>query len=255
MTTLYKYRLRCVIENAYKYVWESSDNPIPTLCPTDSSHTVDTSVTAIVGEISKNTTKIEEETVPTGGHFRSETVEYNITAVNGNTQVITKTWDYPVNIIVLKMITLADNIGDTITIYVGKDTVVGAITSAVTNGDTVINVSSTVMDVIAIGYLVNITDGINVSELGEVISIDTTNNQITVSTASDNSYSPATPTYVRAYVMGISNFKHLIANHITYLGEHKIGSTYIPTGTVVSGHYTNVGTTTKKTYIIAEYLY
>lgn len=45
---LYKYRLWCSTEQAYKYVWSESGDVAPAACPTDTGHTLDGSKTVIV---------------------------------------------------------------------------------------------------------------------------------------------------------------------------------------------------------------
>lgn len=51
MTTVNKYRLRCTTDNKYEHVWAEDSDPVPTLCPVDSGHTVDQNQTAVVAHV------------------------------------------------------------------------------------------------------------------------------------------------------------------------------------------------------------
>ena len=46
--SLYKYRIYCVTDSKYEYVWLDSEASAPTTCPTDTGHTVDNSNVIIV---------------------------------------------------------------------------------------------------------------------------------------------------------------------------------------------------------------
>ena len=71
MTTLYKYNFLCTTENTTKEVWRSENDPPPSKCPDDTSHFINTSTIRITESIEKNKVLVQEESTPTGGHFRS----------------------------------------------------------------------------------------------------------------------------------------------------------------------------------------
>ena len=64
-----QYRLFCISDNKFEYTWNTEE---PTLCPTDTSHTIDTSSITVVNVLENETIKIREESIPTGGNFRCE---------------------------------------------------------------------------------------------------------------------------------------------------------------------------------------
>lgn len=53
--TLHKYRVFCISENVYKYVWSESQ---PTTCPTNNGHTIDSIGTVIVDTIQDSSTYV-----------------------------------------------------------------------------------------------------------------------------------------------------------------------------------------------------
>ena len=48
MATFYKYRVRCTTESAFKEWILDSTLPVPTTCPSNTAHTVDTVQTTIM---------------------------------------------------------------------------------------------------------------------------------------------------------------------------------------------------------------
>lgn len=56
-TPLHRFRVWCETEGAFVYVWTAGES-VPTLCPNDSSHTVDTTAAVIVETMDRNATEI-----------------------------------------------------------------------------------------------------------------------------------------------------------------------------------------------------
>jgi hypothetical protein len=168
MTTVYYWRVKCTTDDTYEYVWHYEE---PTVCPKkNATHSIDASKTTVVDKIEENMMKVQEESTPTGGHFKCECMVIDIAA--NETKVQDISWVYPVSVFTIFFTTTADHEGDLIKVEAGPDTVVGTITSDVSASDTVINVSSTVIDNIDIGFVASITDGVNTDDLGYVTDID-----------------------------------------------------------------------------------
>ena len=73
MSTVYKYRFRCVTEDTNVFVWADSEDPSPTLCPNDSAHTVDLGTLTIVDTVASN-----DVTVLNQGRQREDGVVYSV---------------------------------------------------------------------------------------------------------------------------------------------------------------------------------
>jgi len=125
MSTYYKYRIKCDTENNWQHWILSSTSPEPTKCPNDTSHTVNTVLTSVVETISENKVTIKEETIETGGHFGTRTVDLTISPTASNT--IEMWWPYPISATVLKFTTIDEMIGDTLSLTIGPDTIVGGL--------------------------------------------------------------------------------------------------------------------------------
>ena len=243
----------CETDSKYEYIWLSEDDPVPTTCPTNTSHTITSNSARIVEIRDPNIVNIGQETTKTGGHYRLDSVQF--TAVKNTTT--THTFSYPIDITVIsaEWQTASENTGDIVSWKISKDTTIGVITSDVNVGDTTINVSSTVIDNIKVGFLVNLFDGVTENELGIVISIDTDNETITVQTATTDSFLLSTPTYVRITIPFLLDVE---LGHPTrmMIGESKIMGSFVPANTVVTCEYTNMSTTDdKRITTIVEFLY
>lgn len=249
MTTIYKYRVYCTTDSKYEYVWAETE---PTACPVNTAHTIDTNTITIVDTRDENITTIQEESTPTGGNFRAIGKSLDILA--NETKIDDNVWDYNISALAIGFNSDTDNQGDNIELIVGPDTVIGAITSNVSISDTVINVSSTVLDHAMVGFRINLFDGVNTEDLGEIISIDETNKTLTFSGGSSQAFSAASPTYVRMSVYVVQNF--VIGKPGPWeVGQSKIGGSFVPAGTIIRIIYYNNTASAKNFTAQLEYLY
>lgn len=134
---------------------------------------------------------------------------------------------------------------------ISPDTTIGAIGANVTAGDTVITVSSTVIDNINLGNLLRLTDGTNTEEYKEVVSLDKVNSTITLESGTENSFSAASPTYVQFMIEMVGDFWLGAADGVVALeGGEK--ATFIPANTVIRISFFKNGTDTKYLFIQLE---
>lgn len=254
MSSVNLWELYCTTESAYKTVWSIEQ---PTVCPTNSAHTISANPgPRIIQTITDNKVKIIEEDGVTQGIYKFHGYIKNIpSGPQGNVTTLTHTWHYPITLINGWFISGTDTTNDKIDLVVAENTVIGAITAPVYTGNTEISVTSTVLTNISKGYFVNITDGVHVDELGEVISIDQLNSKITVCDAATHTFSPLSPTYVRMSVKVIEDFYIPIEKQRYAFAEKKVGGKYIPTGIPLKIKYTNQNGNAKVFAYNMEYLY
>ena len=122
MATVRYYRLWCETDKKYEYVWGQVP---PTLCPTNTIHTIDKGSIVVDKTISEKEIKIKEEDVATGGNFGAQTI--GIVALKNSTTASTMSWPYPISALALEFITEDIHRGDIITLMVGKNTITGII--------------------------------------------------------------------------------------------------------------------------------
>lgn len=252
--TLYKYRVFCVTEQAYKIVWSGQE---PTTCPDNSSDTINSLLTTIIDEISTAQIKIKEENIPTGGNYQASTAAFeNMTGATGASFVVDKSWPHPISALNISVEVSQDNFGDMMEVVVGPDTIIGVLTASADAGATGLNVSQTVIDNTSIGYYLELVEGVTTHNCGRVIAIDHVNNVIQPEIPPEVSFSAASPTYVRQSVFVVKDFKCGMPQKYD-IGATKIGGSYVPANTIVRGIYTlNNPTESPKNFIaMIEYLY
>jgi hypothetical protein len=104
-----------------------------------------------------------------------------------------------------------------------------------------VSVSSTVTQNTATGFFIKLDNFSYNDNVKRILSVNKTDNKIYVETNPTNSYSPASPTYVRQTVYTIYNY--IIGEPWEHdIGNSKIGGAYIPADTLITLEYTNGST-------------
>lgn len=229
-----KYRVFCTTDS--KFVETDYRSSLPTTCPENNTHTIST--VQEVDTISTDMVSIREEDIFTNGNYF--TWGQYFTAPANSTYDHTWVFQHPSTVLQVNFHTDASMTGDKVWVLVNPNTLVGTITADVTAGDTVINVSQTVIDNVYPGYQFVLTDGLNLDDPGYIVAKDTVNNTVTINNPVTNNYLAASPTYVQIGRYYIWDMKfgppgvHLV-------GDGKIGGTYIPAGTTALVRYQNNG--------------
>jgi hypothetical protein len=250
MTSVNRWRVFCSTEASYQYWWLSSTASEPTTCPNDSAHTL-SGTSTIVETIDKSVVQVSQELVETGSHYLWSTQAF--TALANATTTHSFSYPFPTSLLCAQFISREENVGDTWTWTIAENGVIGTITSPVALSDTVINVSSTVFSVLAVGFHMNLFNGVNTAQLGRVLSMDSVAGTVTVETPSSFAFS--IPTYVRMAIIFMKD------SEIGAPGEYKHGATKIqsstlPINVIVRIHYTNKSLTTDKRIVCnVELLY
>jgi len=125
MTTLYKYRVKCLNDNRDEFWYLPEDAPVPTTCPINTAHQIDTTQTTIVDTIDDKSIRIKEETTPTGGHMGTQSVRIDAKANSWTTKELW--WPFPISALSVDFVTKDIHEGDYLSVCVGKNTLVGAV--------------------------------------------------------------------------------------------------------------------------------
>lgn len=250
MSTIYKWRIRCNTDDKFEYIWNETE---PVICPSNGTHKIDTSLTCIVDKIKPNVLKIKEESTETGGNFRCETRTINIEPNTINTNIFN--YKYPVSIFAVYFTTTSTHEGDIVESFIAPDTPIGLITSNVVKNDNIINVSSSVIENVMIGYDIKITDKDNTDSLGKIIFIDKERSQITTENKCINNFKVSNQTYILLTIKILENYEiGPPTQHI--IGDSKIGGMHVPANTNLLLKYINKSLdTSKKIVFKIEYTY
>lgn len=246
---LTKWKIFCDTENIYTYGY-STELPYPERCFNNINHVMSKKPIAIKS-ITNNESRIKEEFGNTGGYFQS--ITYKLDCESGET-IQDYSYPYPICAFLVSFKTISENKDDFFNIEVGPDSVVGIITNSISSPTNILEVSETVIENCKIGFLVSITDGINIDNLGKIIEIDNFNSTITTTNSTSFNFSSSSPTYVRITVKMVSDF--LIGHPGDYtIGSSKIGGSSVPSNTTVRVKYFNNSLSVKEFYINVEILY
>jgi hypothetical protein len=243
---LNKYSIRCSSEGKLVYCWDEKQ---PGVCPNNTNHLIDLNSIKVIDTVVQNSVNIIQSNGNTGNNYRVQSKKLLIPA--NSTHYEDYTWEYPIDVMTINWIADASNIGDTIDGYVAPNTTIGAVTSNITSGDTLIHVSSIVLAYIKIGYEINITNGTTNIIMGEVNGIDKVNSTLLCTiAASENINAPA---YVQMTIHNIMDI-HLTPG-IFILAAKSITSSSLPKGTIARLKYVNNGNTEKTFIFYYEFLY
>jgi hypothetical protein len=186
--TVYKQYVTCqntvTLENYVHEYWSPS---IPTSCPADNpDHLLLFAYKA--DNISSDVTYTKDITTGTTGNFKLKGYTLPVSASTGLQRISTINFPYVVRIIDAKIIGNTANHGDTfnseIVFPIGM---FGTITSGVSSGS-VIQVGSEFLARAKIGFMISLTEGGTTEYIGEVITINTTSAQVTVSGSVTNTF-------------------------------------------------------------------
>jgi hypothetical protein len=247
---IYNYRIYCITEGKNVYEWNTA---APTTCPNNTAHTINPNSISIVDERAPAVTSIQQETVPTGGWFKTETLIINAATGPGVVTTVTRSWPFNISLLNLYFQTQDANAGDSLIIDWASDQTIGTLTGDVAVGATTANVSASVVQNIAVGFNVSLTDGTNQDDCGRVIAIDSINNIITFETPTVDSFLASSPTYVQVTVTPVDLTFGPALNY--NVAQHVIGGSHIPANQVATAYYTNNSAEAKQLYVNLEYFY
>jgi len=248
MTTTYNWELWCVNEAKYLTVWNTIT---PTTCPNNSTHTIQNP--HILETVSTQTTKIVEELVPTQGYFQFKGFKLDIPAGSpGNITTTNVSWPRPTTLLNGWFLADSTNKGDTVSANITAT--VGAIGAPVSVGATSIVVSPTVLENVAYGYTLQLTDLVNEDNLGEILQIYSGNSTVVTSKASTHTYSATSPTYVQTTIKLIESLYIPMPGRYEF-AEKKIGGKTLPARLPMTVEYQNQNGNAKVFAFNLEYLY
>jgi hypothetical protein len=224
----------------------------PTVGP--NGEAIDTAQSRVVDYRSDNSVKIQEMGTVTGQRYQVKHIKV-IAQPNTMTTVDTSL-PYDINLIAVKNVFTPEMTGDVISWLLAPNTICGVITSNVSIGDTVINVSPTVIANIDESWRFRIASSSNPAvyeNLGHVVSIDHTNGTLTVDTPATQTHSAGD--YVQMTAVYTESLEICNANYVLEMGLEIPRVAYIPANAAVRCEYTNNSSTAKTFYCYYSFYY
>lgn len=245
--TISNYRLFCNTENKFVTVW-SENKPI--VCPNNIQDQVDINSISIVDSVSSNSVNIIQYSSGIQGLYRAQSKSLFIPARQTVSEDIV--FDIPISMISMNFTTTKQNTGDLINCYISPNTKIGVITSNINNGDKTINVSTSVIKYIKRGYIVTITNGTTILNMGECININSVTNTIICNIPSNTSI--ISGSLVEMTVHNIKDFLIGPPSSITF-NNKTLETTLIPANTIMRFIYQNNSNIDTIFFKYIEYLY
>ena len=247
---VYQWNVVCydsvTLKNVSQFVW-SPDTPKE--CPCNIlTHTFVESL--IISTVSTKDIFVKNDKSATNGYFRLRGYNFNISAGPDLNLMKKDQYTFLNNVRVIDFIACftPENVGDTFSVLLNYNTIVGIITSDVSNGF-LLNVSINVIKNIKVGFLVTINGSSYSQELYECVNVDVINNTITVEKEisniflTGNTIGISIPIVDRVYISIDKNLK---------LGGSVNGNILIKKGKVLSIFYQNMSNQAKNLRFIGE---
>ena len=245
--TINNYRFFCNTENKFVTAWAENK---PTVCPNNKQDLIDLSSITIIDSVNSNSVNIIQYTEGIQGLYRVQSKSLFIPARQTISEDVT--YDIPISILSMSFTTTKQNTGDMIDCYVAPNTTIGFITNNISNGDSVIHVSPTVITNIKRGYIVTITNGTIILNMGECISINTTTNTIKCNVQSNSNIN--TGALLQITVHTVKNFIVGPPSSISF-NSKTLESTLVPANTIMRVVYQNNSNIDTTFYRVLEFLY
>lgn len=206
---------------------------VPTVCPHNNQHTIEPTGIRVVATLGQKTVTVDQGGLTTGGYFRTDFYSMTATANSVTTKDIT--YPYNVNVFLAGYRPTTDNTGDSLDIIAVPNTPCARTGQDITAGVNSFYLSP-VYTTISAGFSINITDGVNTDDLGEVISIDLVTGVATFTVPTIHAF--ASGSLLKLSVPRIRNFK-FVNNDSVVLGKNKVVASGWPAGKVIRITYTN----------------
>ncbi|CAH6418936.1 Hypothetical protein POVN_LOCUS660 [uncultured virus] len=231
---IYKWQIFCNVEQKFVVVYSET---APTTCPNDTAHEVNPESIQQNEQINTLALTVKDAS-PEDAPFQCTTFVIDIPAPAAVPTVITQEITFPHDTYMWEMSLSQSpsNTGDTLSVQIGPDTIIGATTGDVAVGAVVIPITATVLPILFRGSEIGITDGKATEYPGRVISIDAKELTITVETALTNAYTTG------AYILWSSYpIRNLYCDYGTRIsiGAKGLKSKTIPAGTTIRFIYTD----------------
>lgn len=246
--TVYKYRVWNIDLNA----WEVSDflSSAPSVGIGNPAHAIDPTLTTVVDKISEQTVEIKEEHIPTQGYYRTKGI--TIDAPTSGLHEVEFSLPFECTLMSANLSLGDENKGDELEVVISPGEILGTLTSDAAIGDSVLNVSSSVVENLAKGFSCCLDDGVNLEDCSYVI--DKTASTMTIDHTLTNAFAAATPTYIRLHYAMLEK-SQLVHPTEFRIGDDTISGKHMAANQVIKLRYWNNDGVAKKMGIWLKYFF
>ncbi len=246
MTTVIEYKIYCVTEG--QMVTGFNYAPISPVCPHNSSHQVIASSLQQIATISSSTVTINQSPPGIPGNFQVKGFELDVNADDGSTG-LDITFPVPVGIKSIGYIANDNLVGDVVDGYgipnYTQNGLVGILAQPLGIGASVVFINPESIQYFSPLFYISV----NGQSLGEILSVDKTNSNVTLMTPSTIAAPVGSPVQVLIY--RIRNYP-LTNQQVMPIGSDAMMSSLLPAGSAARIVYTNNNGKAKKFQFFAE---
>lgn len=267
--SVYEWKVYCNDEAKFVNCYAKN---VPSTCPNNNTHVVDTKQTVMVPDTSSSITQIqiEEVTKKTQGRYQSRTIRMDIPGsgdikVVGATTAVDFVLPFPITLMAVQFHCRPDNVGDQVNCVLDRNRTIGALTGDFKTGDTKININPagiSSMGTTVNGSAATVLDGLGVYyydqdtketiELGTIKTVDLSTGDITLDTPLAQGLTSGKYIQVMRYM--VKDY-YIYNESIHSLGYCKLGGSYVPAGIKGSILYKNNSYIPKSFSLMIEFYY
>lgn len=186
--------------------------------------------------------KIQEETTPTGGQYQLKSFKHVLAGGHGAETEMDISFPYSVSLLSAKLIGDTKLDKDVVNFNVSEDMDIGAVTIAVSIGDTQITVDDPALALVQLGHFLKI----GTDEFGRVIAVDKSAKRVTFETAAIAAHS------IGAAILRtvkLADGVDLPKSGVFTFGESTTGGSYISANTIIKMRFHSDNTAQAKDFL------
>jgi hypothetical protein len=254
MTTVNRYEVFCITENKWVSKWSET---VITTCPNNPADSIIANSVTIKETVSDTTMNIKENPP---GFYQSVNIPIDIpTGAGLSEHVIT----FPMTVFLRKVgfNSTLEMMGDSLSIIVGPDTVIGGMIAPISAGSSILTITPQSFDteymVKGIYLKLKLIDPsgnlLLEHDAGRIIGVNAPENQITVENVLPFDFPAGTTIVMNVYIM--KDVTAVLTNHLYQFGGEVLASKELPANIMSNLIYNNNNGQSKKVYLVAEYFY
>jgi hypothetical protein len=249
------YNVYCNDEQAWLSTTSTDPTTVPTLCPNDDTHTIDSRKTVLIRDVPSvfiNSKSYES----TQGYYMMRGGRLQIDAASNATTTFDMPFATPVCLYGFNAQVTSSNTGDRFELVMNPDTIIGVLVADAAVGSTEFFVSNTVAQYMKPGFSMSLMDpGTGAkTTVGDVVTVNMYTDDITVGTNSATTSAFPAGTYV-LLTLYVARDIYMPSTTTTSIGYGTMAGKPVPMGTLARILYHNDTGGEKAFHWMLEYTY
>lgn len=248
MPVVYHWKIYCITESSWVKTYSEDKNFIPSTCPNNAEHEINIHSPSLVEKTGEVTVvRVLQDEGATQGMFKRK--GYKRAIPSGQTVDFDHIWKIGISVLEVGYFATSANVGDEINLTVSPNTPLGSLQLQADQGTSILIISSPILPQMGKGFYIKLADG---TILGTVLSVDTTNQTITLCSNLNETLIIGTLLFFEV-VMIENEYIHL--PQLVKINRASISSTPLKANTIARLQYINNSDTNKEFVYYINYTY